>query len=105
MDIRNNSGAIIYGDISKHEMLEIPALKSTNETGKVYHVLAVGVHKSGTAMVTVKENGQAKAYILPDGNLQVWVKNSIAMAWQGMDAYPADVEFGKLPTGHYAEIL
>lgn len=104
-DIQNKAGATIYGDITKHDVLDIPDVPTTDQNGKVYHVLSAGMHKSTIALVTIKENNQAVAYQLPQGLLQDWALNSIVMARQGLNAFPCDVEFGKLPTGYYAEML
>ena len=68
-NITNKQGATIYKDIKKHKTLDIPTLATTEEQGKVVHVLAVGLHQSGAALVTIKENNQAVAYQLPDGRL------------------------------------
>lgn len=102
---RNSAGAIIYADINKHEVLDVPKVATTSEVGKAYHVLSVGVHRTGVGMVTVKENGKAIAYRLPEGKLQDWAFYSIGLAQQGIKLFPCDIEFGELPTGYYAEIL
>ena len=92
-------------DISKHKVLDIPTLATTEEQGRAVHVLSVGLHQSGAALVTIRENNGAVAYQLPEGRLHDWAVHSVNMARQGLNAFPSDIEFGKLPTGYYAEIL
>lgn len=104
-DIKNRAGATIYEDIKKHKILDIPKVPTTSDKGKIYHILSVGMHKSGNAMATIKENNQVIAYQLPKGRLQDWAVYSISNAQRGLNPFPCDIEFGELPTGYYAEIL
>lgn len=105
IDITNTAGATIFANIKKHAMLHIPTVATTDQKGKEYHVLSVGMHRSGKALVTVKENGKPIAYQLPKGKLEEWAIHSIRMARQGYNAFPTEIEFGQLPTGYYAEII
>lgn len=104
-DIKNRAGATVYEDIKKHKVLDVPKVPTTSHQGRIYRVLSVGMHKSGIGMVTIKEKNRAIAYQLPKGRLQEWAVYSIGMAQQGLKSFPCDIEFGELPTGHYAEML
>jgi hypothetical protein len=105
-DIQNRAGAMIYVDINKHEVLDIPKVLNTTERGKVYHVLSVGKHfNGGGAIITIKEaNGNAIVYQLPKGTLQEWAYKAITQANLGVNSFPCDVKFGELANGHYAKI-
>ena len=103
--IINDRGAKIYFDISKHEKLYIPEISSDEENGKIYHVLSVGIHKSGSAMITIQEKGHVKAYRLPI-ELTNWAIDLTALSHEKeINYFPGDVEFGKLLDRFYAEIL
>ncbi|WP_174732989.1 hypothetical protein [Mesobacillus harenae] len=100
----NKAGAKVYTDISKHEVLAIPTLKSTAEQGALYKVLSVGMHRKQTPIATVKKGNGAKAYILPE-ELHGWALNVLMTSADGVKMFPATVEFGVLNGRSYAEIL
>lgn len=104
--IVNKAGAKIYKDITKHEILTLPILKSDKEQGAIYEVLSVGVLGSQrTPVITVKEaSGDSIAYRLPN-ELSDWVENMIGFKLQGFDALPSKVEFGIIDNIPYAEML
>lgn len=95
----NKAGAKIYMDVSKHEELHI-------EDATKYNVLSVGIVGSQrTAIATVQENdGVVSAYRLPV-QLDDWVQTSMLMSAQGLNVFPAAVEFGRDGDDVYAEIL
>ena len=97
-------GAKIYFDIDEHKLLSIPKVPTAAHKGKIYTVLAVGYHKSGEVMVSVKENEQITAYRLPK-DLSDWAINTIEIAKKGLNLFPCDVEFGELQNRFYAEII
>ncbi|QEO07785.1 hypothetical protein FLQ07_20560 [Bacillus paralicheniformis] len=104
--IINKAGAKIYKDIKKHEFLKVPVLINEKEKGAVHHVLSVGIlGGQRDPIVTVKEsNGEVVAYRLPI-DLLGWVENFMGLKLQGVDMFPAKVEFGKLNNRTFAEIL
>ncbi|MGM0877853.1 MAG: hypothetical protein ACQEWV_24725 [Bacillota bacterium] len=104
--IVNKAGAKIYKDINKHEVLKVPVLLNKKAKGVVHHVLSVGILEGQREpIVTIKEsNGKVVAYRLPY-DLVGWVEKSMAMKLQGIDMFPAKVEFGKLNKRAFAEIL
>jgi len=104
--IVNKTGAKIYKDINKHDVLKVPVLLDEKAQGIVHNVLSVGIlGGQREPIVTVKEsNGKVIAYRLPN-ELVGWVENSVGMKLQGIDMFPAKVEFGKLNGRVYAEIL
>jgi len=68
-------------------------------------VLNVGTDFKTGVTATIQENRLAIVYRLPE-ELESWVVNAVTMAQgMGINPFPSDVEFGKLPTGYYAEIL
>lgn len=95
----NKAGAKIYSDVSKHEELQI------EDTIK-YNVLSLGIIGSQrTAVATIEEkDGTISAYRLPH-QLDDWVQVSMMMSAQGLNAFPSEVEFGKIDGRIYAEIL
>ncbi|WP_144514837.1 hypothetical protein [Bacillus pumilus] len=102
----NQSGAKIYSDLNKHELLQIPTLKNTSEDGSVYHVLSLGVigtHTTGLVPVaTIKDSeGKVAAYRLPSA-LADWVAFNMGL---GVNVFPSDVEFGIIDGRPYAEVL
>lgn len=104
--IVNKAGAKIYKDLDKHVVLKVPVLLNEKEKGVVHNVLSVGILGSQRVpIVTVKDpNGKVRAYRLPH-ELVGWVENSMGMKLQGIEMFPAKVEFGKLKDRVYAEIL
>lgn len=102
----NKAGAKIYNDINKHKVLEVPVLLDEKAEGVVHQVLSVGIlGGQRDPIVTIKEaNGEVVAYRLPY-DLVGWVENSMGMKFQGIDLFPAKVEFGYLNNRVYAEIL
>lgn len=104
--IVNKAGAKIYKDINKHEILKVPVLFDENAKGVVFNVLSVGMLGSQREpIVTIKEpNGEVVAYRLPY-DLVGWVETFMGMKLQGIDMFPAKVEFGKLNNKVFAEIV
>lgn len=104
--IVNKAGAKIYKDINRHEILKVPILLDEKAKGVVHHVLSAGfLGGEREPIVTIKEsNGEVVAYRLPN-DLFGWVENSMGMKLQGIDMFPANVEFGKLNNRVFAEIL
>lgn len=104
--IVNKAGAKIFKDINKHEILKVPLLLDEKAKGVVHHVLSVGfLGGKREPIVTIKEsNEEIVAYRLPN-DLVGWVENSMGMKLQGIDMFPAKVEFGKLNNRVYAEVL
>lgn len=95
----NKAGAKIYSDVSKHEELQI-------EDAITYNVLSLGIVGSQrTAVATIEEkDGTVSAYLLPH-QLDDWVQLSMMMSAQDFNAFPSEVEFGKIDGRIYAEIL
>lgn len=104
--IVNKAGAKIYKDINKHEILKVPVLLDEKANGVVHQVLSVGfLGGEREPIVTIKEsNGESVAYRLPH-ELIGWVENFMGLKLQGVDMFPAEVEFGILNSRAYAEIL
>ena len=104
--IVNKAGAKIYKDINNHEFLKVPVLLNEKAQGIVHNVLSVGIlGGQREPIITVKKaNGKVMAYRLPH-ELFGWVENTVGMKLQGIDMFPAEVEFGKLNDRVYAEIL
>lgn len=102
----NKAGAKIYKDINKHEVLKVPVLVNENAQGIVHTVLSVGVlGGQREPIITVKESSEkVTAYRLPR-DLTDWVQHWMGMTLQGIDMFPAEVEFGRLNDRIYAEIL
>ncbi|WP_100489245.1 hypothetical protein [Sporolactobacillus pectinivorans] len=100
----NQAGAKIYKDVSKHNFLEIPILKSTKDKGMIYRVLSVGLVNQKHVIITIETHGEVLAYRLSN-NFKDWVENSMLLAQQDFNPFPADVEFGILDGRYYAEII
>ena len=104
--IVNKAGAKIYKDINKHETLKVPVLLDEKAKGIVHKVLSVGIlGEQREPIATIKKsNGESVAYRLPH-DLYGWVENFMGLQLQGVDMFPAEVEFGILNNRAYAEIL
>lgn len=100
----NKQGAKVYKDVTKHSLLEIPAIHNTNESGVVHKVLSAGLMGS-TPTVTLKIGDLPQVFRLP-GDYVGWVQTVMGLSLSGYNPFPAEVEFGRHANGkHYAEVL
>lgn len=98
--IINHRGAKIYKDITKHEILPIPKIKSTEENGVVYKVLSIGI--AGDALLaTIEEDNQISVYRLPE-EYRGWVMSSMMLE---TSLLPSEIEFGCIDKHYFAEFL
>lgn len=99
--IVNPKGAVVFKDISKQPILEIP------EGTIVKKVLSVGISSLDDGrkpMVTIQDRDGAICYILPDWCLG-WCETCLAMAIRGIELFPSKVEFIKNEKEHSVNIL
>jgi hypothetical protein len=103
--------------------IDIPSLKSENETGSIFEVKKVGFvlvdkneckrkglnaseapgGKCALPTAVVLFNGEYELCSLPL-DLSEWVQHCVGMAHAGMNAFPTKVEFGVLNNRAYAEM-
>ncbi len=104
--ITNKAGARVYKDIKKHSFLKIPELNNEKESGAVYEVFSVGnMGVNFDPVITIRGNdGSAVLCRLPT-DLSDWVDYQKGIRLQGIEMFPARIEFGKLNNRIYAEIL
>lgn len=102
--IINKAGAKVYRDLSKLSVLQIPTLSNEKQQGVLFDILSVGLMPPGIPIVTVKLEDRPIAFRLPQ-ELSTWAQTSIGMALEGINVFPAKVEFGKLKNRYYAEIF
>lgn len=100
--IKNNAGAKIYMDASKHEQLEF------KDEGTSYKVLSAGFINPEKSfdkypIVTVSTDDGPVAYTIPQ-ELIGWVIQLINWSQTGDIALPEIVEFGRNNGNAYAEI-
>ena len=94
----NQRGAVVFKDESKQPVLEIP------EGSMIKTVLSVGISKTYKPMATIQEDEGAICYLLPDRYLD-WCQVCIGLAVNGVNFFPADVEFSRSGDKFAADIL
>ena len=82
----NQSGAKCFFDPEKQPML--PLFEGENR----YMVLSVGLNQKTLPVVTVRINGEAYCFRLPE-ELGDWAFSAVVMADSGMKSFPAEVVF------------
>ncbi|MGE7762166.1 hypothetical protein [Peribacillus sp. NPDC097895] len=102
----NKAGAKIYNDTNKHEILKVPVLLNEKSKGVIHQVLCLGyLGGQREPIITIKESsGEIVAYRLPH-NLYGWVANLMGLKLEGVDMFPAKVEFGILKDKASGKIL
>lgn len=103
----NAKGAKVYTKIENNAFLEIPDVKNNmTDDGVTHKVLSVGFLEGGFPLATIKENGNVKAYRLPD-DLSGWVEMNVSSSHNGVKMFPCKVEFGRLVDENrvYAELV
>ncbi|MBT9285900.1 hypothetical protein ABRD05_16535 [Bacillus velezensis] len=102
--IVNGAGAKVFSDINKNKKLDIPNLKDTSESGRVYTVLSVGFLDTHPLATIEDEKGNPIARLLPR-DLTPWVLSTIDLKKRGVNLLPEKVEFGKIDGVSYAEMM
>ena len=56
------------------------------------------------ACATIRENGIARCYLLPD-ELMEWVQTMVGLSYMGGNLFPSVVEFGCIKGKYYAKLI
>lgn len=95
----NRQGAIVYYDINKQPKYLLEEGSQHEET-----VLSIGLHSTGSPMMTVDEGKQIICYLLPYELLE-WAETVIGFAAQGEKLFPSEVIFTKRHGKTYADFV
>lgn len=86
------------------EQLEVPTLKSLNETGNILRVIGIYLDDTDLWINTASEDNKLINMKLTKG-LEAWGFMALTMVDTGMIPFPCDIEFGEYDGRQYAEIL
>lgn len=100
--MKNQRGASINTNINEYPLLEISTINNNYETGSVYNVLTVGI-QNACPVITIINNNEPTIFRIPN-ELSGWAEMCIKLSTNGLNLFPANVEFGYLDNRYYAEI-